>query len=228
MRREHDRATDAIASLGDPVRRRMYQFVRSQPRPVSREEVAGGVGTSRKLAAFHLEKLVERGLLTVRVGAAKRPQGGRPAKLYEVSDVEVAISLPERRYDLLGEILVAAVDGGGPEARARATAAARRRGVEAGEQYRHARPPSQRDPLAVARGALDDLGFEPIEGADGAVWLRNCAFRALARRAPELVCGLNQAFVVGLLEGIGARRVEATAEPGEGRCCVVLRRLRDA
>jgi predicted ArsR family transcriptional regulator len=56
--------------------------------------------------------------------------------------------------------------------------------------------------------------------------LRNCPFQQLARTASELVCGLNRDFVAGLLQGLGARRVEAVLDPAAAadphRCCVVL------
>src|ERR687884_339436 len=106
---EHD--VGRLAALGDELRRRMYLHVRGQPAPVSRDDVAQAVGTSRKLAAFHLDKLADHGLLKFHY---KRPPGrsgpgaGRPAKMYEPSAVEVQVSFPERRYDLLGGMLVGA------------------------------------------------------------------------------------------------------------------------
>src|SRR5919112_4495428 len=103
----------AVAALDAPPRQRIYALVRSQGRPVSRDEVAGGVGISRKLAAFHLDKLLERGLLTAhyaRPPGRSGPGAGRTSKMYEPSDLQVEVSIPERRYDLVGELLVDAVE----------------------------------------------------------------------------------------------------------------------
>jgi hypothetical protein len=47
----------AIALLADQLRQR---FVRAQPTPVTRDQPAAAVGISRKLAAFHLDKLAAR------------------------------------------------------------------------------------------------------------------------------------------------------------------------
>jgi predicted ArsR family transcriptional regulator len=58
-----DPAIRAVAALDDELRRGMYAFIRKARRPVTREEAAASVGISRKLAAFHLDKLVEVGLL---------------------------------------------------------------------------------------------------------------------------------------------------------------------
>ena len=69
-------AVAAIAALDDDVRRALYEHVRAAGVPVTREEAATAVGISRKLAAFHLDKLVELGVLRVRVRAGDRPAGG--------------------------------------------------------------------------------------------------------------------------------------------------------
>ncbi|MEA2461889.1 MAG: hypothetical protein QOH90_2066, partial [Actinomycetota bacterium] len=81
-----ERGIEAAGALADGLRRRMYLFIRAQGRPVGREEAAGAVGISAKLAAFHLDKLVERGLLTAqyaRLAGRTGPGAGRPSKLYE-------------------------------------------------------------------------------------------------------------------------------------------------
>ena len=46
----------------------------------------------------------------------------------------------------------------------------------------------------------------------------------MAARAPELVCGLNRAYIDGVVEGLGAGdRVVAELAPRAGECCVELR-----
>jgi predicted ArsR family transcriptional regulator len=90
----------------------MYVFIKGQGRRISRDEAAEEVGISRKLAAFHLDKLVERGLLTAHYARLPGRGGrgaGRSSKLYELSGLEIDVSIPERRYDIVGEIMVAAL-----------------------------------------------------------------------------------------------------------------------
>jgi predicted ArsR family transcriptional regulator len=55
------------------------------------------------------------------------------------------------------------------------------------------------------------------------VRLRNCPFHTLARRAPEIVCAINQALLDGLLRGLGDQRVQAVLAPRPDACCVELR-----
>src|ERR687897_682981 len=108
MLRGLGKGAGAIAALEDDLRRRMYVFIRGQGRPVSRDEAAEQVGISRKLAAFHLDKLVERGLLTAHYARLPGRGGrgaGRSSKLYEPSDLEIDVSIPERRYEIVGAAL---------------------------------------------------------------------------------------------------------------------------
>src|SRR3954466_16286965 len=110
----------AIGSLADPVRRRLYLVAVGRDDGVGREEAAREVGVPTHTARFHLDKLVEEGLLEVdhrRLSGRTGPGAGRPAKVYRRSAAEVAVSLPDREYDLVGQVLAGAVErslGGAP------------------------------------------------------------------------------------------------------------------
>src|ERR1700749_4325956 len=126
----------SLSSLDDPLRRRLYEVVTSRPGPVSRDEAAGAAGIGRALAVYHLDKLVESGLLTAsyqRPPGRSGPGGGRAAKGYARSDREFGVTVPPREYELASRVLVQAVeadrsDRGG----ARLSEAARRLGPELG------------------------------------------------------------------------------------------------
>jgi predicted ArsR family transcriptional regulator len=209
----------AIAALVDRTRRALFDYVRRQNRPVSREEAAEAQGMSRGLAAFHLDKLVEAGLLRARYQApAGRPRGrGRTPKVYESAHEGLAITIPERRYQLIAEILADAVDDDPADATTAAQRHARWRGLDLGARL-HERG-EDGDLLSV----LVELGFEPRPGADRQVLLHNCPFHALTARHTALVCGLNHAFLAGLVHAIAAG-VRADLVPRPGACCVTLTR----
>ncbi len=220
-------AIDAIASLSDGLRRRLYEFTRAAHRPVSRDEAASAVGISRKLAAFHLDRLVEVGLLRFRF---KEPNAarGRPPKVYLASDVGVELSIPARRHELLAEILAGAVlleDRHG-SARAASTRVAHARGLAAAAEIpnrvRRGRVGAERG-MTSAEEVLTGCGFEPYRTGSGCMRLRNCPFHPLAGAMPELVCSLNHAFVSGVLAGLGVETVHAVLAPSAGECCVELR-----
>src|SRR5437764_7367414 len=101
-----------VSALAEPARRALYLYVAAQPEAVSRDQAAEGVGLPRHTAKFHLDKLVEEGLLDTefrRLSGRRGPGAGRPAKLYRRSGRELVVSVPERRYDLAGQMLAEAV-----------------------------------------------------------------------------------------------------------------------
>jgi predicted ArsR family transcriptional regulator len=213
-------AFSAIGALADPVRRRLYACVCASETGVGREEAARAVGVPAHTARFHLDKLVEEGLLCVehrRLSGRSGPGAGRPAKIYRRSGVEVAISLPERGYDLVGRVFAAAVSrslAGTPLAEALAEEA-----QEAGRRDGTTYPAEAGGEVERVEGVLAERGYEPARVDDGLV-LRNCPFDALAREHTALVCGVNRDYVGGVLDGLGCARTRARLDPGPDRCCV--------
>ncbi|MGH3320369.1 MAG: helix-turn-helix transcriptional regulator [Streptosporangiaceae bacterium] len=206
-----------LTVLTEPLRRSLYVYVRTRHRPVTRDEAARACGVSRGLAAFHLEKLVEAGLLHAdyvpsRDAESGRRSRGRPPKAYRPADTEVRISLPERRYDLLGGILLDALARRPADAREAALSAAIRHGREIGEAS------AGRTVLEV----LADLGYEPLPLDETRLALANCPFHRLAQRERQLVCGMNRAFCEGLFEGLGVAAATVPVSRPD-RCCVEVR-----
>ena len=201
-----------MTALADPSRRALYEYVCRQSHPVSREKAADAVGMSRGLAAFHLDKLVDAGLLRARYQAPPgQPRGrGRAPKVYQAAASELAITIPERRYELIAEILADAVDDDPAHAAEAAHRHAHQRGHAVGTRLRG----------TALLDVLAGLGFEPDRGEPTV--LRNCPFHALASRHTALVCGLNRAFLTGLVDGLGTDGVQARLAPRPGACCVEL------
>jgi predicted ArsR family transcriptional regulator len=212
-------AYSAIGALADPLRLRLYEYVVASDEAVGRNEAAREVGVAPHVARFHLDKLVEEGLLATdhkRLSGRTGPGAGRPAKVYRRAESEVAVSLPSREYDLVGGVFAAAVErslAGAPLSEALAEEA-RRVGRRDGASYDE--PGSELDRSA---GVLAGRGFEPSIVGEG-VTLRNCPFDALAREHTALVCGVNRDYVGGVLEGLGCAHARADLDPGPDRCCV--------
>lgn len=195
---------EAIAALREPVRRTVYEYVVARAEPVSRNEVAEGVGIGRTLAAFHLDKLTDAGLLeAANAPRAGGPGAGRPAKLYRRSATEHAVSVPPRDYRLLAGVLASAIERAGVEPAAYAAAAEQGAKLAGGD--------------AIAR--LAALGYEPYEDADRTIRLRNCPFDVLAHSHPGLVCGLNLAMLEAV---VGDGGQVARLDPGPTGCCVAI------
>lgn len=205
---------EAIAVLQDPVRRRLYDYVIAQDHEVSRNEVAEVAGIQRTLAAFHLDKLVDAGLLETesrRLSGRSGPGAGRPAKLYRRSGVERQVSVPARDYRTAADLLAEVADAARLDAELQA--AARREGRAAGAAA------GPVDGLTAARDVLAARGYEPR--LDGEVLrMANCPFHVLSERHPALVCGMNLALLEGLVAG--AEGLRARMDPRPGMCCVVV------
>jgi predicted ArsR family transcriptional regulator len=221
-------AIRAVAALNDDLRRGMYAYCRRVGRPVSRDEAAAQVGISRKLAAFHLDKLVDAGLLRAHyapVDGTRRV--GRAPKVYEPTNTPVRVAIPERRHDLLADLLLDAVlaHRAGEPASESALRVARDRGRRLGARERDDARPGRlgaERALTIAGAVLAGHGFEPRRDDPTTVRLRNCPFHPLAARAPELVCGITHAFLDGFLTGLGAPATQAQLIPTPGECCVRL------
>jgi predicted ArsR family transcriptional regulator len=218
-----ERQLVAMASLADPVRQALYRCVAARDEGMGRDEAAAAVGISRALAAYHLDKLAEAGLLDTRfqrrTGRAG-PGAGRPAKFYLRSRTPVEVALPARNYRLIADLLAHAVqaDHSGV-ARAALERAARAAGIEVAVQADKGREwPG--DAAGVAR-LLAEQGYEPYDD-QGVTRLRNCPFERVAQTHRDLVCRANLAFVEGLVQGLGAKSLQAVLDPRPGRCCIAL------
>jgi predicted ArsR family transcriptional regulator len=215
----------ALEALAEPRRRAVFAFAVAQDHAVTRDDVAAAVGMNRPLAAHHLDRLVDAGLLIVtfaRPPGRRGPGAGRPAKRYSPARSETAISVPPRRYDVAARIFARALTSHSDPTTA-VTAVAAEDGHAEGRAHASERPLGIGATLDVATRLLDQLGYTP-ERTRGGVRLRNCPFHRVLDVAPELMCGANHAFLTGLLEGLGGScRVAAVLDPQPGPdCCVRL------
>ncbi|MEO9222452.1 MAG: helix-turn-helix domain-containing protein [Mycobacteriaceae bacterium] len=201
-----------LSTLDDPVRRRLYSYVSEADAPVSREQAATVADIGRTLAAYHLDKLADAGLLMV-VDPRTAGRGvGRPAKLYQCAAQELSVSVPPRDYALLAGVLATAVrtdtDGA---VRAAIHEAAHQAGMRAVTA-----------PGADLSEALHGCGYQPHHASDGHIELRNCPFHSVATQYLDVVCDLNVHLIEGVIEASGSDQARAELDPRPGRCCVVI------
>jgi predicted ArsR family transcriptional regulator len=214
-----------VAALADPVRRALYLHVVAQPAAVSRDAAAAGVGVPRHTAKFHLDRLVDDGLLEAeyrRLSGRRGPGAGRPAKLYRRSRRELTVTVPERHYELAAAVLASAVDAALRAERPLAQAV-QQAAAEAGRclAARARAAGSDAGRLESIAGVLAGQGYEP-RLHEGTVVLANCPFAALARDHTGLVCGMNLDLIAALLADLGRQDLRATLDPEPGRCCVTV------
>jgi predicted ArsR family transcriptional regulator len=215
---------ERVALLRDPARRELYSYIHARGGPVGRDEAARKVGISRAMAAFHLDRLAEAGLLEVdyrRLSGRSGRGAGRPAKLYRPSATRAEASVPPTRYALAADLLLRAVRERRPDETSDQTL--RRTGAEHGREVgaRLSNARRARTPAGRIRAALDGLGYGPAERGS-TVFLQNCPFHELVERHRDEVCGLNLAFLRGVAEGLDAGGLTVRSHDEPGMCCVAV------
>lgn len=224
-----DRTDDieSVALLHEPARRALYDWVVVQDDAVSRDAAAAAVGVSRSLAAFHLDRLVAGGLLAAeyrRLSGRTGPGAGRPAKLYRRRPREVAVSLPDRHYEVAARLMAESIERAGGGLREELGASARRAGIVVGSQARRqaGTRPGRRRLREALISTLSDRGYEPHEREKGEIRLGNCPFHVLIDDHRDLVCGMNLALTDGIFAGLGSSDYESRLDPQPGQCCVAI------
>jgi predicted ArsR family transcriptional regulator len=222
----------SIATLGEPTRRALYEFVAVAGDWVSRDEAADALSLERGTAAHHLDRLASDGLLEVdyqRRTGRQGPGAGRPAKLYRRARREFDVTLPPRDYALAGQMLAEAAERSRTDGTRItealddvARAEGRRLGEEIESRLRRGRTRSSAGKRRVVLEALEAHGFEPRPSDDGTVVMRNCPFHQLAQGHTDLICGMNLCMMESAMENVDGAGLEARLEPEEGQCCVRL------
>jgi len=220
-----ERDASGIGALADPVRHQLYRFVCSQPAPVSRDQAADAVGIPHHQAKFHLDRLTAEGLLEIdyaRLTGRSGPGAGRTSKLYRRAGRDIAVSLPQREYELAGRLMATAI------ARSASTGepvvdVLNRIAQEYGQTIGATdRPPADAAAaLELTVKVLSNYGYEP-RSADGEIELANCPFHALAQEQTELACNMNHALITGVADALAPHGPDARLCPAPDRCCVVL------
>lgn len=195
-------------AFGDPTRRDIYLFARTEPAGVTASEVAERFELHANVARHHLEKLTGGGYLEVnpsRVTGARA--AGRPSKRYQATDVDHGLSLPARRDDILASLLAHALDLLGP---AEAERMADEVGYEYGRSLAARMGPGEshrsvRSALAAVADALTAHGFAAHAEAKGGnltIVSECCPFGDAAQRYPHVVCAVDRGMIRGMLAGL--------------------------
>jgi predicted ArsR family transcriptional regulator len=198
-----DRDHELSAVLADDTRYRIYRWIAERPATdVTVAEAADEFGLHPNVARMHLSKLEQADFLST--SFRRTSGGGRPAKLYRLSDMVVTFGFPPRRYELLSRLALHALSAGGTRDDAlrvcREAGAAEGRRVLAGD----VEAPRDRDDVrALVALIAEEQGLLPeVTWRDDAlsVVVNNCSFRELSGADPDLVCAMHRAFLEGVLQ----------------------------
>ena len=223
---DHQQRLTAV--LADRTRYSIYRSIVERPHDqVTVADVAERFGLHPNVARMHLGKLEQAGLLETSL--RKDGTGGRPARLYRLSETVSSLSLPPRRYDVLADLaLKALAEAGDLE---RVAAVCRTAGSDAAAAYADEHPGFRRagrDELVKAIVEVgEEVGMLPEVSWDHdvlALDVRNCIFKELSSAQPDLVCVMHRAFLEGFIGRLAKAGSTAALEAssaisrGDDRC----------
>ncbi|AGT32776.1 transcriptional regulator [Geobacillus genomosp. 3] len=214
--------------LSDPTRFHIYEYMAKIHREVSVQEIAEKFHIHPNVARLHLTKLED--VRMVVSDTQKTGKGGRPSRLYRLSDEVVGLYFPFRDYQLLARIAIQTMAKLGPAG----IEALRETGKQFGYELVANRLPHNgsasaltlEDKIRIMEEAAEAAGFLPqfhYEENEGVLYLDifNCPFKEIAAQHPDTVCGMHHSFLEGMVDVLFADAKMAETEnmmDGSRRC----------
>ncbi len=200
-------AQKLTSALADPTRFSIYQYVAYSKDPITVQDVADHFSIHPNVARLHLTKLEDVHLLSAVTDKSGR--GGRPSRLYSLSDQVVSLQFPPRDYQLLADIAIETLLSLGEVGQAALIKMGHRMGTEMAkravaksdlklstatleEKLAHI----QR--LVVAQGLKPEI--EPLANGTLRFRVNNCTFSDTAKKHPNSVCQMHNALLMGIFE----------------------------
>jgi predicted ArsR family transcriptional regulator len=203
-----DRDHKLTVVLADQTRYRIYRAIAEQAgTPVTVAEVAARFGLHPNVARMHLGKLEQAGFVTT--GVRRSQGGGRPAKLYSLSDKVSSFGFPPRRYELLSTLALAVLAD--QDGSAQVERVCNEAGMAEGRRWLHeegdGKPLTRAKAAAAVQTVAEEQGLFPViawHGDELQIEVHNCVFRELSGMRPDLVCAMHRAFLAGLVSVVMA------------------------
>lgn len=204
MDNDAQRITSALA---DATRFSIYQHVAASKCPVTVQEIADHFAIHPNVARLHLSKLEDVDLL--QSISDKSGKGGRPSRLYSLSDQVVSLQFPPRDYQLLADIAIESLLSLGEAGEAALIKMGHRMGKEMAKramtQYPINRDEATMEEIldhinrvVVAQGLKPEIELTEADRIRFRVY--NCTFSETAKRFSNSVCKMHNALLAGIFE----------------------------
>lgn len=195
--------------LSDPTRYYIYQHVTKQHSEVTVQDIADRFEIHPNVARLHLSKLEDINLLTSET--KKTGKGGRPSRLYRLSDDVIQLHFPYRDYKLLSKIAIQTMMRLGEPGIEALYDTGKEFGKELIESNSNINSinsvASFEEKLHLLRNAATIAGFSPVfQASDDQTQVHfqifNCPFKEVAMSQPETVCKMHSAFLKGMFSAL--------------------------
>lgn len=196
--------------LADPTRYYIYQHIVNNHGEVSVQEIADSFNIHPNVARLHLSKLEDIDMLTS--DARKTGKGGRPRRLYRLSDKVIQLHFPYRNYQLLAKIAVQSMVTLGEQGKLALYETGKVFGEELINQQLALNSTSI-DRLAFAekvnmlKNAVTIAGLSPeIQASEEenkiSFRIFNCPFKEVTEVEPGAICSMHNSFLKGMFEAL--------------------------
>ncbi|MGE6720828.1 helix-turn-helix transcriptional regulator [Peribacillus frigoritolerans] len=196
--------------LADPTRYYIYQHIVNNHGDVSVQEIADSFNIHPNVARLHLSKLEDIDMLTS--NSRKTGKGGRPSRLYRLSDKVIQLHFPYRNYQLLAKIAVQSMMTLGEQGKQALYETGKIFGEELINQQLALNSTSI-DRLAFAekvnmlKNAATIAGLSPeIQASEEenkiSFRIFNCPFKEVTEVEPGTICSMHNSFLKGMFEAL--------------------------
>lgn len=196
--------------LSDPTRYYIYTYITKSHKEVTVQEIADNFNIHPNVARLHLSKLEDVNMLVSET--KKTGKGGRPSRLYRLSDDVIQLHFPYRDYQLLSKIAMQTMASLGEAGQKALHATGKRFGLELIEQEVSKNPQigetmTFEQKLDIIKSAATLAGLSPefvVNEDKSKVFFQvfNCPFKEVASDHMDSVCKMHASFLKGMFEAL--------------------------
>ncbi len=195
--------------LSDPTRYYIYQYITKRHQDVTVQEIADNFNIHPNVARLHLSKLEDVNMLMSET--KKTGKGGRPSRLYRLSEDVIQLNFPFRDYQLLSKIAMETFVGLGEAGKIALYATGKKFGTEMIEQEMKRNQESDQlsfeQKLHFLKSAATMAGFYPEfetneDNTKIFFQIFNCPFKEVAEEHTKTICETHYEFLRGMFEAL--------------------------
>lgn len=194
--------------LSDPTRYHIYQHLVSTQQEVTVAEVAEKFDIHQNVARLHLSKLED--IRLVISFTKKTGKGGRPARVYTLSDELIELSFPFRDYRTLARIAIESMASLGQAGQHALYETGKKYGMQIFKEVQQTTPHLVvQEKIELLEDAGKMLGlyatFDYNEGDRTITFeINNCPFKEIAETNKDIVCSMHGSFLKGMFAALFA------------------------
>ncbi|MGO4887144.1 helix-turn-helix transcriptional regulator [Anaerobacillus sp. MEB173] len=194
--------------LSDPTRFSIYQYITKKHRDVTVQEIAETFNIHANVARLHLTKLEDVNMLISET--KKTGKGGRPSRLYRLSDEVINLQFPYRDYQRLSDICIETLLSLGEEGKKALNQVGKKYGLESSKEYVTKQNINLVDlsikekleyveQVALSQGVSPEIKYDEETNSIN-FRIYNCTFKELVNVYHGSLCKMHHSLLTGIFE----------------------------